>query len=176
MAIDPRFPLHQRSEVLLAIDDQRLFAHLDDHRRLSSHMEKRSLMTVGASMRIATDERHGQAVGSVIRMTGRVLGLRLSLEEVVTTYEPPHEKAWETVGEPRLLVISDYRMGFMIDPVPSGSRLIVFIDYRLPARGIGRLFGLLLGRAYAAWCTRRMAGDARAVFSALDADKEATAR
>ena len=53
---------------------------------------------------------------------------------------------------------------------------IAFIDYRLPARGIGRLFGLLLGRAYAAWCTRRMAGDARAVFSALDADKEATAR
>lgn len=170
------YTLHHRSEVLLAVNEARLFAHLDDHRRLSSHMEKPSLMTAGASMRIATDERHGQAVGSVIRMTGRVLGLHLSLEEVVTTYEPPNEKAWETVGEPRLLVISDYRMGFTIDPVPGGSRLIVFIDYDLPARGTGRLLGQFLGRAYAAWCTRRMTGDARAVFGALGADKKETAR
>ncbi len=45
-------PLHHRSEVRLAVDGARLFAHLDDHRRLSGHMEKPSLMTAGASMRI----------------------------------------------------------------------------------------------------------------------------
>ena len=67
------FPLYQHSEVLLAVGAACLFAHLDDHRRLASHMEKPSMMTAGASMRIDTDERHGQAVGSVIRMTGRVL-------------------------------------------------------------------------------------------------------
>lgn len=121
-------------------------------------------MTAGASMRIDTDERHGQAVGSVIRLSGRVLGLRLSVDEVVTEREPPHRKAWETVGEPKLLVVGAYRMGFTIDPVAGGSRLVVFIDYDLPARGIGRMLGALLGRRYAAWCTRRMAEDARAAF------------
>ncbi len=80
MAADA-YPLHHRSEVVLAVDGARLFAHLDDHRRLSSHMETPSLMTAGASMRIDTDERHGQAVRPVIRMTGRVLGLHLSFEE-----------------------------------------------------------------------------------------------
>ena len=164
MDADPRFALHHRSEVLLAVDPARLFAHLDDHRRLSSHMEKPSLMTAGASMRIETDNRHGQVLGSVIRMTGRVFGLRLSVEEVVTAYEPPRHKAWETVGEPRLLVIGGYRMGFEIDPAPGGSRLVVFIDYRLPAKGLSLLLGRVLGGAYAAWCTRRMAEDARAVF------------
>lgn len=168
MDADPRFPLHHRSEVPLAVDAARLFAHLDDHRRLSSHMEKPSLMTAGASMRIETDDRNGQAVGSVIRMTGRVLGVKLSLEEAVTMYEPPHRKAWETVGEARLLVIGGYQMGFEIVPVPGGSRLVVFIDYRLPAKGLALLLGRALGGAYAAWCTRRMAQDARAVFGVLD--------
>lgn len=168
MEADPRFPLHHRSEVLLAVDAARLFAHLNDHRRLSSHMESPSLMTAGASMRIEADDRNGQAVGSVIRMTGRVLGVQLSLEETVITYEPPHSKAWETVGEPRLLVIGGYRMGFEIGSVPGGSRLAVFIDYRLPVKGLGLLLGRALGGAYAAWCTRRMAKDARAVFRALE--------
>ncbi len=99
------FPLHHRSEALLAVDAAPLFAHLDDHRRLASHMERPSLMTAGAWVRLDTDERHGQAVGSVIRMTGRVLGLRLSVEESVTRRDPPREKVWATIGEPRLLVI-----------------------------------------------------------------------
>lgn len=164
MGADPRHALHYRSQDQLAVEPAVLFAHLDDHRRLSAHMERSSLMTAGASMRIDTDERHGQAVGSVIRLSGRVLGVRLAVDEVVTEREPPHRKAWQTVGEPKLLVVGAYRMGFTIDPVADGSRLVVFIDYELPARGVGRWLGALLGRSYAAWCTRRTAEDAHAAF------------
>ena len=162
MKAESPLAFHHRSEIVLPVEPERLFAHLDDHRRLSGHMEKPSLMTAGASMRIDTDAGHGQAVGSVIRMSGRVLGVRLGLEEVVTEHAPPQRKVWETVGEPTLLVIGAYRMGFTIAPMGGGTRLIVFIDYRLPTQGIGWVLGLLLGRPYAAWCTRRMAGDARA--------------
>lgn len=158
------YPFHHRSEIDVAADPQRLFARLDEHQRLAAHMEKPSLMTAGASMRIETDSQHGQAVGSVIRISGRVLGIRLAVEEVVTEREPPLRKTWETLGEPRLLVIGAYRMGFAITPHGSNSRLLVFIDYRRPARGVARGLGLLLGRAYAAWCTRRMASDAAAAF------------
>jgi hypothetical protein len=87
-------------------------------------------------------------------MTGRVLGMNLALDEVVTERTPPRRKVWETVGEPRLLVIGAYRMEFEITPEDGASRLVVFIDYRLPSRGWARGLGLLLGRAYAAWCTR----------------------
>jgi Polyketide cyclase / dehydrase and lipid transport len=166
MARDP-FPLHHRSEALLAVDAARLFAHLDDHRRLASHMEKPSLMTAGASMRIDIDDRHGQAVGSVIRMSGRMLGLGLAVEEAVIRRDPPHEKIWVTIGKPRLVVIGAYRMGFTITPAGTGTRLVVFIDYRLPGRGIGKWLGRLLGAPYAAWCTRRMTRDAGEVFGIL---------
>lgn len=159
------YPLQHRSEVTVAADAQRLFAHLDDQRRLASHMEKPSLMTAGASMHFETDVQRGQAVGSVIRMSGRVLGLHLAVEEIVTEYGPPLRKTWETIGTPRLLVIDAYRMGFAISAQASGSRLLVFIDYRLPAHGLARVLGRLLGRSYAAWCTRKMAGDAAAAFA-----------
>lgn len=161
------FPLHCRSELQVAVDPARLFAHLDDHRRLAAHMEKPSLMTAGGSMRIEFDDGQGRAVGSVMRMRGNVLGLRLSADEAVTVREPPSRKAWETLAEPCLLVIGRYRMGFTIDGVAGGSRLVVFIDYALPSTGAARWLGLLLGRAYAAWCTRRMADDAMFAFGRL---------
>jgi hypothetical protein len=157
------YPLHQSSEVDVSVTSAVLFAALDDHKRLASHMVKPSLMTAGASMRITTDARHGQAVGSVISMSGQVLGLKLTLDEVVTERQPPFKKAWETRGQPRLLVIAGYHMGFTISPRQGGSHLVVFIDYGLPEHGLARWLGKLFGKAYAGWCTRRMASDAARV-------------
>ena len=158
------YPRHHRSEVDVHAEAKVLFAHLDDHRRLAGHMEKPSLMMAGATMRVETDALKGQAVGSVIRIAGRVLGVNLAVDEVVTERVPPLRKTWETCGEPQLLVIGSYRMGFTIAAHGDRSRLVVFIDYELAPRGFTRGLGLLFGRAYAAWCTRRMANDAVAAF------------
>ena len=113
-------------------------------------------MTAGASMRIDTDSLGGKAVGSMIRMTGRMLGMNLVLDEVVTERTPPHRKVWVTVGEPRLLVVGGYRMGFEIAPQGNASRLAVFIDYRLPSRGLARISWVYCSGA----ATRRGARDA----------------
>jgi hypothetical protein len=160
-----RYPLHHRHEVDLEAGAERVFAYVDDHRRLAGHMEKRSLMMAGATMRVEADALQGQAVGSVIRVTGRVLGMRMLVEEVVTDRVPPLRKTWETRGEPRLLVIGSYRMGFTISRQEFRSRLAVFIDYQLPRRGLPLILGMLFGRSYAAWCTRRMANDAVAALT-----------
>lgn len=155
-----RYPFHHRSAVDVATDAHSLFALLDDHRRLAAHMEKPSLMMAGATMRVETDAQKGQAVGSVIRVTGRVLGMKLTVDEVVTERVPPLRKTWETWGEPQLLVIGSYRMGFTVSPRGDRSRLVVFIDYQLPPSGFAHGLGWTFGRAYAAWCTQRMANDA----------------
>ncbi len=162
-----RYPFHHRSEVVVAADVPRLFALLDDHRRLAAHMEKPSMLMAGATMHVETDALKGQAVGSLIRISGRVLGVNLAVEEVVTERIPPLYKVWETRGAPRLLVIGSYRIGFSISAQGDHSRLAVFIDYQLPPRGFSRALGLIFGRVYAAWCTRRMATDAVAAFSII---------
>ena len=119
-------------------------------------MESSSWMMGGGRMAIATDDAKGQAVGSHIRMGGRVFGIRIFLDEVVTRRDPPQHKAWETVGVPKLLVIGSYRMGFDIRPTKGGSDLRVFIDYDLPSGPIARLLGRLFADWYAKWCVDQM--------------------
>jgi len=162
-----QYEFHHRSQVDVATSAENLFAQLDDHRRLAGHMERPSLMMAGATMQIETDALQGQAVGWVIRVTGRVLGIALAVEEVVTERVAPRRKTWETRGEPRLLVIGAYRMGFPIVPRQNGWQLAVFIDYRLPKGRLAHLLGLLFGGTYAAWCARQMTTDAALASSGV---------
>lgn len=135
-----------------------VFEALDDHERLSAHMTQSSVMMAGSSMVFTFDEHRGQSVGSKIRMSGNVLGFDLQVDEVVTERDPPRSKVWETVGEPRLLVIGPYRMGFSVDEKGSGSRVTAFIEYDDPSGG-WRWVGRWLGPVYARWCTVIMASD-----------------
>jgi hypothetical protein len=144
---------------------ERVFNQLDDQTRLSEHMETRSWRMGWGKMDTVLDAQRGRAVGSYIVLRGRVFGMRLSLDEVVTIREPPLKKTWETVGEPQLRVIGSYRMGFDVTPDGTSVRLRVAIDYELPKHGMSRLLGRLFGRSYAQWCTRQMVQDAQHAFA-----------
>lgn len=156
---------HDDCTVLVAAPMDAVFDRLDDHTRLSSHMSESSWQMGGGRMSIALDEGGGRKVGSHIVLSGRMLGISLFVDEVVTAREPPTRKVWETVGAPRLVVIGAYRMGFELTPESSGSRLRVFIEYELPGSGVGRWLGRLFGPWYARWCTTRMARDAAESFA-----------
>ncbi|MEJ6846871.1 polyketide cyclase [Sinorhizobium fredii] len=110
------------------------------------------------------DDAQGRAVGSVIRMEGIILGVRLSVEEVVIERQPPRRKSWETRGRPNLLVIGAHRMGFEIGDSDGAARLRVFIDYDYPGSVLGRILGWTFGPIYARWCVKRMAEDAVRTF------------
>jgi len=140
-----------------------VFAFIDDHTRLSSHMNKSSWMTGGGRMDTSVDAGRGQKVGSHIRMNGKAFGITLFLDEVITHHEPPHLKVWETVGTPRLLVIGNYRMKVEIEPRESGSLLRVSIDYNLPTKNVW--LGKLFGGYYAKWCAQQMIKDTRSYFT-----------
>lgn len=148
----------------IPVTPQRVFDFLDDQLRITSHMNKPSWMTAGARMHVALDQNLGKRVGSMIHLSGSVLGVELQVDEVVTLRDPPYRKAWETTGHPRLLVIDAYKLGFELLPRTVGCMVRVFIDYTLPTRGFARLVGRLLGRVYARWCTRRILADVQAHF------------
>jgi hypothetical protein len=156
---------HYESSALVHASAEELFDYVDDYARLSAHMNQSSWMMGGGRMKTEVDHGGGRDVGSRIRMSGRVFGLPLSLEEAVTERVPPRRKVWETIGRPKLLVIGNYRMGFEIEPEGAGSTLRVFIDYELPAAPPARWLGSLFSRYYAAWCTRRMVSDAVTRFA-----------
>ncbi len=130
-------PLHHECSGLVQSPLDQVFAHVDDHRRLSSHMSEPSWRTGWGRMETDVDEGRGQAVGSRIRLSGRVLGVELSVEEVVVERNPPHRKVWETTGTPKLLVFGHYRMGFELSPQGSRSMLRVFFPAGLDACSAG---------------------------------------
>lgn len=130
-----------------------MFAFLDDHRQLAAHMAKSSPMMGGGSMTLETDDRDGRAFGSHIRMSGRVLGPVLALDEGVDVRKPPLRRSWHTVGMPRLVVIGHYRMGFDLAPRGAATpRLRLWIDDDLPASLPGRIAGTLFAGFHARWC------------------------
>lgn len=147
---------HYEDSILIPATAEKVFGFVDDHSRFSSHMNKSSWMMGGGSMNIQVDEGKGQKVGSHIRLNGRVLGINLFLDEVVTHHEPPYRKEWKTVGTPKLLVIGYYKMGLGIQPQDGKSRLKVFIEYELPSTPSTRWLGYLFGGIYAKWCVRQM--------------------
>lgn len=162
-------PLKYESSGFVRSSMDQVFAQIDDHTRLSSHMGEPSWRTGWGRMQTELDQGQGQKTGSRIRLSGRVFGVDLSVEEVVTERQPPRRKVWETTGAPKLLVIGHYRMGFELSPQGNGSMLRVFIEYALPERGTARWLGRLFGRYYARWCTRQMVDDAVRHFMAQPA-------
>lgn len=153
---------HYEETALIPVSADQLFAYIDDHRRFSSHMSESSWMMGGGRMDVSVDEGKGQKVGSHIRLSGTAFGIQMFLDEIVTRHEPPHIKAWETVGDLKLLVVGHYGMGIEIQPSGTAAQLRVYIDYLLPSTNawLGRLFGGM----YAKWCVRKMIGGAQNEF------------
>ena len=152
----PSFPFHHESSGLANAPVEQVFAFLDDPKSLAAHMGKSSMMMLGSRMSIDVDADGGRVIGSKVRMHGRMMGIRLSLEEVITQRQVPDMKVWETIGTPKLLVIAHYRMGFELTRKGDSSLVRVFIDYSLPINAPGSWFGYLLGAVYARWCTSQM--------------------
>lgn len=158
---------HQESRAVIPAPAESVFAHVDDHMTLSSHMTQPSWRMGGGKMEVALDGGAGKKTGSKIGLSGRVLGIPIRLEEIVTERTPPFRKTWETVGDPKLLVIGRYRMGVEITPQKTGSLLRVFIDYEWPGNTLLEQWaGYLLSGYYAKWCTQQMVDDTKKYFSA----------
>jgi hypothetical protein len=158
----------REANAVLAAPAEAVFARLDDQTRLTEHMGKPSMMMGGGRMTYEFDAAKGRAVGSHIRMRGQAFGLELYVDEVVIERAPPYRKVWRTVGEPRLIIMGPYEMGYEI--TPDGDvrcELRVWIDYEPPPRGLGRRVPRLAA-LYARWCVQQMVGDASAAFGAAN--------
>jgi hypothetical protein len=147
-------PLHFEQSIFLSAAADAVFRDLDDFRQFGAHMMQSSWMMAGSRMRYEFDETGGRAPGASVRLLGSFLGARLEMEERVIERNPPFSKSWQTVGQPQMLILEAYRMGFTIAPQTGGCSLRVFIDYATPKKGLGRWLGRLAGGVYARWCVR----------------------
>lgn len=147
---------HYEESAIIPASAEEIFAYADNHANFSSHMNKSSWMMGGGRMITKIDEDKGQKVGSHIRMSGKVFGFNLFLDEVVILRDIPFLKEWKTFGDLNLFVIGQYKLGFEIKPEKDVSKIRVYIDYDLPESFSTRILGYLFGGIYAKWCVRQM--------------------
>jgi hypothetical protein len=158
------FASHFEEQTTVNAPADLLFDYLDDFQQIGAHMTRSSWMMAGSKMRYEFDDGKGRRLGARVRLLGSFLGLNLEIDERVIDRVPARSKAWQTVGNPRMLILARYRMGFSLRSFAHGCRVTAFIDYALPAKGIGRLLGQVAGGAYARWCVRNVLQQASAHF------------
>ncbi len=153
--------------VVIEAPAQQVFAFMDDVKNVGFHMSGRSSMAMmGSRLDIAVLSPQSTGVGATYRMWGKMMGLTIDFSETVTKYTAGHEKVWETIGEPKLLIMSSYVMRVIVDPLSSSSsRLTISLTYAPPRSLFWRSVGALLGGWYGRWCLRNMCQDAKAAMA-----------
>jgi hypothetical protein len=73
---------HSESTVEVQAPMTAVFALLDAHEKLSSHMSQSSWKMGGGKMKLEMDAGLGKIIGSRLRLSGRVFGLFLAVEGV----------------------------------------------------------------------------------------------
>ena len=124
-------------------------------------MTKASMPLMGSKLHLEILSRSLSGEGASYRWCGRVMGLPIDFKETVTTWIANKEKRWKTVGEPRLVIISNYEMWLTVEPIAGQTKLMFGIKYDLPKPLLWRLLGWLLADWYCKWCLSHMTADAK---------------
>ncbi len=165
MNIKKRYERRYSNKMLIDASSKELFDYIDEHKSLSSHMNKSSWMMAGRKMKTLIDEKYGKKIGSHIMMKGKIFGTPIFLDEIITKRIPPRLKEWETIGDPKLIVIGKYNMKVEIKSKKNKSLLKVSINYNLPEKN--KWLGKILGKIYAKWCVNQIIKDAKRHFSVM---------
>lgn len=157
----------ERYEIEILVPPEKVFAHMDDIRNVGWHMsEEGSMPMMGSRLSLeVVDGRKG--AGATYRWKGRVMGMTIDILEETTAWTKDREKAWQTRGKPKMIVMSGYTMHFALAPTEKGTKVMFEIDYSLPKTPWGWVIGILLARRYARWCLQRACLDAKKALETL---------
>ena len=163
----------EQYEVEILAPPEKVFAHMEDINNVGWHMSgERSMPMMGSRLILEViDDKKG--VGATYRWKGSIMGMIIDIEETVTKWVRDREKTWQTIGKPKMIVMSDYTMHLLLTPTEGGTHAMFEIDYSLPKTPWGWMIGKLLARKYAKWCIQRACEDAKKVLESRTEEKGA---
>lgn len=138
-----------------------VFKTIDDLGVTGMHMTKPSMMMMGSKLHLEFLTQHHIGLGSRYRWTGTMMGLKMDFTVEVTRWLEGLEKVWETIGNPKLIIFSWYRMTLNVLSEANGTKAELSIAYDKPKNFFYRIISFLLADWYCRWCLRKMLGDAK---------------
>ena len=162
-----------RYEIEILATPEKVFAHMDDINNVGWHMSGESSMPMmGSRLRLEViDDKKG--IGATYRWKGSVMNMPIDIKETVTKWIKNGEKSWQTIGKPKMIVMSGYVMHLRVSPTEKGTKVLFEIDYSLPKTPWGWIIGVILARKYAKWCLQRACEDTKKALESRTAQKTA---
>lgn len=125
-------------------------------------MTTSSSMMIGSKLNLEFLTKNHTGFGSKYRWTGTMMGLLIDVAMEVTKWVPGVEKIWETIGEPKLIIYSWYRIQLIITDIPEGiSQAELSITYKKPSRFFYKILSFFVADWYCKWCLKKMLADAK---------------
>jgi hypothetical protein len=159
-----------RIETYNATSDK-VFQCLDDLGITGMHMTKSSMPMMGGKLKLDFLTPHHTGLGSQYRWTGNVMWMMMDFTVEVTKWIHNVEKTWETVGDPKVIIYSWYRMHLKIEKAANGTKAELSISYEKPKGWFNKILCFLLGDWYCRWCLKHMLGDCKQILEKSDQTK-----
>ena len=136
-----------------------VFDCIDDLGVTGMHMTESSMPMMGGKMNLEFLTPWKTGLNTKYRWTGKVLWMNLDFTVLVIKWVNGHEKTWETIGNPKLIIYSWFQMHLKVDQNHDGSIACLSISYEKPKGFFNKLVCFLLGQWYSNWCLRNMLND-----------------
>lgn len=141
---------------------------MDNLSNTGMHMMKSSVMMMGSKLVLEQLSSNSTGIAAKYHWYGKMLGMTMDFNEIVTKWQPPSLKEWETVGEAKIIIMSWYRMRFDITPSEKGAIAILSISYLPPKEWYYKVLSFLFANWYCNWCLKNMLNDSKTNLEKVD--------
>jgi hypothetical protein len=153
---------------------EKVFLCLDDLGVTGMHMTKSSMPMMGGKLNLEFITPHHSGLGSKYRWTGNVMWMEMDFTVEVTKWISGKEKTWETIGDPKVIIYSWYRMYLKISEDCNITTAELSISYEKPKGWFNKVICFLLGDWYCRWCLKHMLGECKISVEGNEVKKEAS--
>ena len=140
---------------------EKVFTQMDDFSKTGMHMTESSMMMMGSKLKLELLSTNATGVDACYHWYGKLMGMTMDFSEIVTKWQTPILKEWETIGEARIIIMSWYRMWFEITTVENATNAKISITYRLPKEWYFKILSFLFAIRYCNWCLNNMLNDTK---------------
>lgn len=115
--------------ILVSASPERVFAFLDDPRKVGAHMQGGGM---GVRLQFETLSENFTGVGATHRWHGKAVGMKIDYTTVVEKWTMNKERASHTIGTPKMVIMSGFKMRWNLVPANGGTRIDIDFEYTLP--------------------------------------------
>lgn len=152
--------------IIIHVYPEKAFAYMDNIGNTGMHMTKSSMPMMGSKLELKQLSENATGLNSKFRWFGKMMGFTMDFTVVVTKWIKDKEKVWETIGEPKMIILGWYKMHLVLSPEGKNTKAELSLAYTKPTGLFFKFIAFFLAPFYANWCLNNMLQDSKKFLEA----------